>query len=230
MTETTHKEKNTNREMIEMSLYVIILAIVIAILLGYLLESSNTIHYQIEKTKIHSKLIVATKNGASLDDIKQLYLSSDRENGSNLLAAITGSETRVNNNKYYNNNSNFVEILKNIKAELYLQEKIDLSLITSIAKKINEHEQSNPFDKLEPNQRVHFEIIQKQLGDKYTSIQSNMNRIVDQMENKNKLVNEYLNDATMSYKISLFAFFIGLLALFPVTLGLWNWIKKKVNK
>ena len=125
--------------------------------------------------------------------------------------------------------NNFLSIQVKKTRKLYLNSEVKPDLIKLISEKLNEHEQSNPFDRLEPGQRVHFELVQTKLGTNYVQIQDNINRIVDEIDNKNKLVDKYFSDATMSYRISIIALLIGLLALLPMVKNFWGWLRKKTD-
>jgi len=119
------------------------------------------------------------------------------------------------------------KVLKDLKAELFLKDNVNQELAKRIKDKLNEHKRTDPFDKLEPGQKVHFEAVQTKLAGKYSDIQTNINRIVDELDNKNKLVAEYLTDATLSYKISIIALIIAILAWVPqIIRGVKSWRQK----
>jgi hypothetical protein len=96
-------------------------------------------------------------------------------------------------------------ILSDILADYYLTGKNDSMLLCKVHRIVLVHNQTNPFDKLEANQKNDFENLRLKLGDKFDVIQSDVNRISDELANKNQLVDEYLDKSTLSYWISIAA-------------------------
>lgn len=186
----------------------------------------------IDKEALHSKITLAAKNGASLEDIKQFYLGAKKEKNptsSDWLENIIIPNMKKDIQGYYSGDVSLLDVLKNTKAELFLKEKIDIELIKIISEKIDEHSQSNPFDRLEQGQKIYFETIKTKLKENYDLIQDDINRVVDELDEKNQLTNKYLSDSTMSYNLSIYAFIIGILALLPLIKSFWEWIRDKIK-
>lgn len=182
----------------------------------------------VDRKNLHMNVTTAIKNGAQLSDVKQIFENRKHAKGvSQLFDLLLYVKNSRNSDEFYREPVNLTTILKDIKSELYLTNTVDLELVASISKTIAEHEKTNPFDKLEPSQRIHFELIQTKLGDKYAPIQENVVRIVDEIDNKNMLVSKYFSDATMSFRISIIALVIGILALIPQLKNLWSWWRDK---
>jgi hypothetical protein len=83
----------------------------------------------------------------------------------------------------------------------------------------------NPFDNLEENQKYHFQNIQEKLDTTYEKISPDINKIADDLKDKNELVAKYLNQSDSSYTISIVAIVLTLfLGLFQI---LQNYLTSK---
>ena len=110
----------------------------------------------------------------------------------------------VDNNKYPSETP-LSSILVDMKTDYYLREKKDTIYLNSLTQIIDYQDIINPFDKLEQNQKNDFENLRFKLGGSYTIVASDVNRITDELHNKNMLVAEYLNKSNLSFLISIVA-------------------------
>lgn len=183
----------------------------------------------VSKKDFHNNLLVAIKNGAHLDDVKQIFENRNHENSAyTYITYLLTGYLGENEGGYYKEPIDLTTVLKDIRSELYLNDSVDSNLVNLMTGMINKHEKMNPFDKLNPGQKIHFELIQTKLGKDYEVVHDSMTRVVDELYNKNKLVDKYFSDATMSYRISIIALIIGFLALIPQANLLWQWWKSRV--
>lgn len=120
-------------------------------------------------------------------------------------------------------------VLADLRAELFLKEQPDQEFIAAIDRIANEDQQTNPFDRLRSAQRVHFETIRAALGPQYGAVQQSVDRIVDEISNQNRLVGEYLADATMSYRLSVGALVLAIISLIPQVAQVWRWVQGRFN-
>lgn len=165
------------------------------------------------KKELHNTMTVAIHNNADLRAIKQLRKTFQK------------SKTKItdifeNDDNRYNIDIPLNEILENIRTELYISDSLAMS--SDLMKKLNGlivlHEQVNPFDKLEDNQKDYFENIRIKLGESYLIASNDLNKISDELYDQNQLVAEYLSASSLSFWVSisalLFAVIISALQLY----------------
>lgn len=167
---------------------------------------------EVEKTSIHKNISTAAKNGADLDDVKQIFQNRKHVKHNvvdSLVSLFRGPGASINDETYIEP-IDLSTVLKDIKSDYRIKDGDNLKLIESMAQLIDEHEKTSPFDKLDPSQRIHFEMIKVKLGDNYSIAQDSINRVVDELDSKNMLVNKYFSEATLSYRYSLLALVLSL--------------------
>lgn len=162
----------------------------------------------------------AIRNDAKIDVVKHLYKSRERKTSS--------FYTKLSND--YSYETPLSDVLKSIEANYYTKETFveDSIFITKLNSIILEHESTNPFDKLDANQKNDFENIKKKLGKNYESVSSDVNRISDELHIKNLLVAEYLNKSNTSFFISISAVFITIVVAF-IQIYFGNKDKRKIE-
>ena len=119
---------------------------------------------------------------------------------------------------YYTEDYPLSGILNDLLVD-YLQDSKSKDSVyhTALCHIITENEKQNPFDNLEENQKYNFESIQVKLDSTYTKISPDVIKIAEELNNKNQLVNKYLNKSDTSYYISILALIITIIfSLFQI--------------
>jgi len=158
----------------------------------------------VKKETIHNNFMSAIQNGADVRAIKQLYINRKVEEKPFILFSS------FDENNYYSSESPLSTVLEDIRASLYLNDNKDISLIPKIDQILINYSQTNPFDHLKNGQKDQFDNIRIKLGDDYIKIQNNINRIVEELSQKNKLVDLYLSDSRASLFVSIFSVIFAL--------------------
>jgi len=185
----------------------------------------------VRKADLHERLITAINNGAELDDVRHLLHIREESPESIFSDSLNDFEYLNKKDDFYLRPVNLHQVLKDIKARIFLKNPVDMELVKRVKGMIANHEETNPFDRLKSNQRIHFEVIQSKLGDDYINIHDDVIRVIDELENRNSLVDEYFSDATMSYRISILAFIVSIVSLLiPLIKPLRSWRRKKRNR
>ena len=148
---------------------------------------------------IKNDIKTVIENGADINTVKHIYNSRTIKN-SNLFDRFKGTEE-----SFYSGNTALSQILNDLEVDYYLSKSTDSIYPRTLKRIIETYNQINPFDKLEPNQKFAFENIRTKLDKNYILIQDDFNRISDELDNKNQLVNKYLQKSNISYWISITA-------------------------
>jgi hypothetical protein len=88
------------------------------------------------------------------------------------------------------------------------------TFITSLNNLIKEHETKNPFDKLEPAQKELFILVEEKLGEHYANIKPQIDKMADQLHDKNQLVDTYLANSEISFWVSSSGLFLAIISIF----------------
>lgn len=182
--------------------------------------------YYIDRIQLLSDIEKAIGNGADLQDVKQLYENRNYTRRYLMSGFLSGDPEK----SFYQEPLALSTVLKDLRAEMFLRTEVNEELATKIKQFIVEHEKTNPFDKLETTQRLHFETIQSKMGSNYNHIQHDVNLIVDQLAEKNQLVEKYLKDATLGLRLSIIALIVGVISLIPQVFSTWQSIRQKKDK
>lgn len=181
----------------------LIITLVIAVLI-------NKLNYQeelFEKDTLKEGIIKLIENDADLRAVKFLYENRPMVK-SNLLFWF---KHRRNDYKPYN--LPLSEVLEEIRTQIYLSDEKNNGQLVKLETVIDTYNTTNPFDKLESGQKDLFENIRVKLADDYNMVSSEVNKLSDELHNKNLLINEYLSDSKTSLYISMLsAFFAVFLA------------------
>lgn len=115
--------------------------------------------------------------------------------------------------KHYPEDVTIAFVLEDIRADYFKtntpnDSSVYLSKLNEI---IAENNITNPFDKLEDPQKYNFENIKSKLDSNYVLIQSDINKVTDELNIKNQLVGRYLSRSELSYKISIIALILTIL-------------------
>ena len=197
------------------ALAVMTLAATASLIAGILMAQATSKQYS-ERSTLLSRIEKAVNNGADLRSVKQIF--SNRQRVRPKLWPLGYSNDR------YGEPVNLSTVLEDLRANAFLRDDASETLVATLDQIIAEHEQTNPFDQLEPTQRLHFESLRSKLGESYPTIRPNVDRIVGELASRNQLVAEYLADATLSFRLSIIALVVGLVALIPqVAQGIAWW-------
>lgn len=168
-----------------------------------LLSSFVSIISVVNKDKVVNKKEIATsiteviRNNGNINNIKHIYNSRTLE-----------SKLLTSPKEFYSNETSLSFILNDILVDTYKNNSKDSAFIDKLNMILIEYETINPFDKLESTQIYSFNNIKTKLDSSYVKIQPDINKIVDELANKNQLVNAYLNKSDISFYISIFALFV----------------------
>ncbi len=199
----SEKDKKLNRIK---SLFVSVLSLLIALLstsvltLLFTTNDSEVASTYFSKD-IKNQIVLAIQNDADLDIIKNIYKNKEIKSSS-LISRIKGKSEDI-----YPVTTPLSRILEDIQVDLYLSEIPDSVMLKKIKCTIDLHNQVNPFDKLDQNQKHNFDNIQIKLSDEFSLIQNDVTKIADELHSKNLLVDKYLDKSTTSYWISIIALF-----------------------
>ncbi len=166
---------------------------------GSIISIAITINEEkvVNKKDIITSITSVIRNHGNLDNIKHIYNSRTFEN-----KLFTSSK------EFYSNETSLSFILNDILVDIYKNNSKDSIFIDRLNQILAEYETINPFDKLESTQIYSFNNIKTKLDSSYVKIQPDINKIVDELDNKNQLVNAYLNKSDISFYISIFALFV----------------------
>lgn len=177
----------------------------------------NNMYYN--KAPVLSTMKKIIENGGDLSSIKHIYDHRIAYSGSDL-------SPKKQESSGYAMNYPLSDILNDLKVEyLNSNEPKDSTYLLTLESLIAENNKMNPFDNLEENQKYHFQNIQEKLDTTYEKISPDINKIADDLKDKNELVAKYLNQSDSSYTISIVAIVLTLfLGLFQI---LQNYLTSK---
>ncbi|MEM9831175.1 MAG: hypothetical protein AAF944_11095 [Bacteroidota bacterium] len=158
---------------------------------------------------IKKDISFSINNNANIDVVKNIYENREIKSP-NLIKDIFNKVEE----EYYLEGTPLSKILDDLKTDYYLNDSVDTLYLRKLTQIISTHSQTNPFDKLDDNQKNDFENIRAKLEHDYSRVQSDLVRIADELYNRNNLVTTYLDKSTLSYWISIIALFMTILLSF----------------
>ena len=184
----------------------VVLLVIFFNILGYFLSFlSNEKKFEyIKKEHLIGVLSTAINNGGDLRSIKNIH-KNFYPTGRELIDLF-----KQNTNKYYKSTIPLSYVLEDMRSNLFLNSKAGLVKKEKLESIINKYNHTNPFEILLPVQKDLFDDVRLKLGDNYSDVDIEINKIVSELSEKNKLVNKYLSDSTKSFWISIFALFLSL--------------------
>lgn len=185
------KSKNVSSWLLNAMLFISILSGSISITL--FINKSQVVN----KKEIMTSISDVIRNNGNIKNIKHIYNARTIE-----------SKLFTSPEEYYSNETSLSFILNDILIDAYKNNSKDSSFINKLNNILIEYETINPFDKLENTQIYSFNNIKEKLDSSYVKIQPDINKIVDELANKNQLVNTYLNKSDISFYISVFALIV----------------------
>lgn len=184
-------------------------------------EAQKSLPEKFFSKDIKANIQTVIKNGGKLDIVKHIYLNREIKNRGLIIPYFTKIEEN------YTESTTLTTILNDIKKDYFLKDQKDSLFLISLEKIISEHEEINPFDKLQSNQKFMFENVRQKLDSNYLVVREDLNRISDELNNRNILVAEYLDKSELSYWISIIA--LALTVIFSL-IQIFQNIKKKDKK
>jgi hypothetical protein len=198
------KSRKFIRLLISITITLTILSIT-SILLIYIKDQKDMPEAYFSK-EIKGNIKTVIHEGSDISTVKHLYNSKIIKNRT--LFDILNKKEEA----FYPENTSLSQILNDLKVDFYLDSTVNDSLyLERIENILKIHNQVNPFDKLDSNQKFAFENIRTKLGDNYQIVQGDFNRIADELNNKNQLVGKYLDKSNLSYWISIIALVVSLI-------------------
>jgi preprotein translocase subunit SecG len=156
--------------------------------------------------KIKENIKTVIKAGGDISTVKHIFNTKIIKSRSLLYVFNKKEES------FYPENTSLSQILNDLKVDFYLENSSSDSLYFNRIENITTtHNQVNPFDKLDNNQKFAFENIRTKLGVNYQTVQGDFNRIANELNNKNQLVGKYLYKSNRSYWISIIALAVTLI-------------------
>lgn len=201
----------------------IILAVLLYFLSTVFIPSGN--YYNDSELKLNLSSIINNKGG--LSSVKHEYEQVNL-NTINTIAAITKE-----NINYVSEKPKLSEILLDLKVDFYRDtSKSVIKNIGYLEEIIKEYNTTNPFDNLHEDQRYFFDNILNSSDSLYTTIEIDLTKIADELQEKNSLVNEYLSNAKSSYRNSMIAMLIATCSLLFGAFSTYRNIQnaKKIDK
>lgn len=185
---------------------VMIIGIIASSIATFIISSIDGKDKLVNKKEITTSIIDVIRNNGNINNIKHIYNSRVFESKPFF--------SKASPKEYYSNETSLSFILNDILVDSYKSNKSDSNYIVKINKIITEYETINPFDKLENTQIYSFNNIKTKLDSNYVIVQPDINKIVDELSNKNQLVNAYLSKSDISFYISICALIITLIFSF----------------
>ncbi|GAB3101345.1 hypothetical protein G8770_15950 [Aestuariicella hydrocarbonica] len=155
----------------------------------------------IDKESLQRDIVTIVSNNGDLRAIKQSFANQSTISELKLILSSKSS--------YYPKTIALSSVLDDVRVQAFI--KNEKELLPKLEPLIKEYEEINPFDKLQIGQKDYFENIRIKTEGTYPKIKNDINNLVDELHQKNLLVNEYLSDSKMSFWISIFAVFLSLM-------------------
>lgn len=159
----------------------------------------------VEKKSIKEEVVSLINNGAGLRAVRFHYDHRD------VIKRDIVFALKSDVSLYYKYEVALSEVLEELRTEQFLNGNPDLQFIAKLNEIITQYTESNPFDKLETSQKDLFENIRVKLNGNYSTVADDVNKLSDELSNKNKLVNEYLSDSQTSLIVSIVSAFIAVI-------------------
>ena len=205
MENSSDKQEKTEITKIERFNSIIILLGIFFSLISFAFLSSQYEKKGLKKENIKKNISKIIYNGATIKDIKHLF-ESELKNKKNIEDFFN-----LKLNDYYPSSTSLTFILNDLLLDYYKRDSVSLdsSYLLKIRNIIKENELTNPFDRLEVSQKYNFENIRSKLAKNYYLIQTDINKITEELDKKNQLVNKYLDKSTLSFWLSITALVVS---------------------
>jgi hypothetical protein len=158
------------------------------------------IKYDYSRKQIDESISNLISNGADLDTINYELKNSQLEQKSFLIG-----------DEFYGDNVNLSDVLISIKRNYYKDRQPRDTFSTKLDAIITEHNEVDPFSKLQSYQKDLFSNVRYKADVSYVNINADINKIVQELDNKNTLVDEYLDKSNLSFWVSMLGLFIAVI-------------------
>lgn len=158
----------------------------------------------VDKKIIKNDINLLIKNSADFNTIKHVFENKKVTEKTNYTILVQGNENS------YAINITLSQVLLDIKADLFLSGKTDVKQISKIDALIELNNAKNPFDGLPMNQKDIFENIVLKANSNYPKIQTDINKLSNEMRNQNSEIAKYDTNAEINYYITIVSFITAL--------------------
>lgn len=211
---------NLISELLRLCIVGIIGLTIAAIIVNYIPKEYNFVI--LKKNEFQEDVISMINNGAVFEDIKHIY-DSNKQKQENPIDCIMYILHKNRNDFYSKTDDSLGFILRDIKSHVIInKEKYENNFI-NLNKKlelfIKENNEKNPFEILETNQKDIFINLRTKLSalNYYDNVKNDIEKIVQELNQQNNTIKEYLSDATNSYYISIIALiFTFVFGIYPL--------------
>lgn len=202
------QEKKNNNSFSFSDYFIVIFVLLLIIIIGYSLISLFTPNKNLtDKSQLQNEINTLICNSADLDVVKAAF-----ENRKNISISMFKfwNYYSIDENKYYRTNEiTLSKVLNDIHISYYNSVYVfDTVKIKKLENLIKINNERDPFEKLLDNQRYLFENLRSKLSENYFFVKEDINKIADDVDENNKLVNKYLSRSEISFWISIFAVII----------------------
>lgn len=228
----TEPTKWRKKKLIARSVVVIIyISFALSILIGNFLKKND----YIKKEELQDVILrVVNKNEKKLEILKSIienpnnYVTREKEKFSINFLSI---DSLMSNFNYYENYYEKPISLKSILIELRDKEYIKINGSEETIKKLEDYitelNKISLIDKLLPNQKDNFYNIKGKLDEQnYNLIKIDLDKIIEEIDLKNKLTDKYLANSDQSYRLSVISLFIAVISFIPILLWIFTSLKK----
>lgn len=195
-------------KLIKISLYTFLVPMVFVI---PVMIFTVPVQYKVDIKPLKTKLIPLISNNSDIKTIQHVY-KRGKNNKVTFYSMFTKKDKEVIDIEEMSLNNILLDIKSGILTKLELT-LTDTLLLESLDNTIIQFNELNPFDKLEDQQKYFFENIRTKLDSNYHYVQEDINKISDELDRKNVLVSNYLNNAKWSFRISIFAICVSVSSL-----------------
>lgn len=195
---TTEKKENLNPKKRKYSFFlfmilIILLTAMIALIKDSIIERNDLYFSKDIKQKINKTI----NGGAGLTFVKHVYEKRIIKQNQFHPIYVSNKESK------YPITTSFQDILNDLFVDYYESNQSDTVYLKKLQRIYDENLETNPFDKLQENQKYFFNNIRSMLGSDYDKIETDLNKISEELNYKNEMVEKYLDKSTSSFWIAI---------------------------
>lgn len=166
---------------------------------------------------VKQDIVISIRNGAPIEVVKNIYNLAQNNPIKNrvtydIFSFLWDDSKSKKEAVVYPMNTTLSRILEECRKDYYVNNNNEDSMyLHRLNSLISQNSQTNPFEGLDPNQKFLFENIRQKLDSSYIKVEPEINKLTDEMKNRNQLVNEYLSQSSISFTISIIALIFSLI-------------------